>query len=131
MTKDLPQEDHPDDDAGLYVISVAAELSGLHPQTLRQYDRLGLVSPDRTVGRNRRYSLRDIASLRMVQRLVGEKVNGGFYGDQPSLKNLISGDLAVTTDFRDVYATLLEKVLRSPAEQTLGRWDGRTQFMKS
>ncbi len=75
MTKDLPQEDHPDDDAGLYVISVAAELSGMHPQTLRQYDRLGLVSPDRTVGRNRRYSLRDIASLRMVQRLVGEGIN--------------------------------------------------------
>jgi len=75
MTKDLPQEDHPDDYAGLYVISVAAELSGLHPQTLRQYDRLGLVSPDRTVGRNRRYSLRDIASLRMVQRLVGEGIN--------------------------------------------------------
>ena len=75
MTKDLPQEDHPDDDAGLYVISVAAELSGLHPQTLRQYDRLGLVSQDRTVGRNRRYSLRDIASLRMVQRLVGEGIN--------------------------------------------------------
>ena len=80
MTQDsskphLPQEDHPDDDAGLYVISVAAELSGLHPQTLRQYDRLGLVSLDRTVGRNRRYSLRDIASLRMVQRLVGEGIN--------------------------------------------------------
>lgn len=64
-----------DDDAGLYVISVAAELSGLHPQTLRQYDRLGLVSPNRTVGRNRRYSLRDIASLRMVGRLVGEGIN--------------------------------------------------------
>ena len=80
MTKDLPKpelssEDHPDDDASLYVISVAAELSGLHPQTLRQYDRLGLVSPDRTVGRNRRYSLRDIASLRMVGRLVGEGIN--------------------------------------------------------
>ena len=75
MTKDLPTEEHPDDDAGLYVISVAAELSGLHPQTLRQYDRLGLVSPDRTAGRNRRYSLRDIASLRMVQRLVGEGIN--------------------------------------------------------
>ncbi len=75
MTKDLPQEDHPDDDAGLYVISAAAELSGLHPQTLRQYDRLGLVSPTRTVGRNRRYSLREIASLRMVQRLVGEGIN--------------------------------------------------------
>jgi MerR family transcriptional regulator/heat shock protein HspR len=64
-----------DSDAGLYVISVAAELSGLHPQTLRQYDRLGLVSPSRTSGRNRRYSLRDIASLRMVQRLVGEGIN--------------------------------------------------------
>ena len=68
-----PQE--MDDDAGLYVISVAAELSGLHPQTLRQYDRLGIVSPNRTEGRNRRYSLRDIASLRMVQRLVGEGIN--------------------------------------------------------
>ena len=64
-----------DDEKGLYVISVAAELSGLHPQTLRQYDRLGLVSPNRTEGRNRRYSLRDIASLRMVQRLVGEGIN--------------------------------------------------------
>lgn len=63
------------DDIGLYVISVAAQLSGLHPQTLRQYDRLGLVSPERTEGRNRRYSLRDIASLRMVGRLVGEGIN--------------------------------------------------------
>jgi len=67
--------DHPDDEAALYVISVAAELSGMHPQTLRQYDRMGLVSPDRTVGRNRRYSLRDIASLRTIQRLVGEGIN--------------------------------------------------------
>ena len=73
--RELASEEHPDDDAGLYVISVAAELSGLHPQTLRQYDRLGLVSPTRTIGRNRRYSLRDIASLRMVQRLVGEGIN--------------------------------------------------------
>jgi MerR family transcriptional regulator/heat shock protein HspR len=69
------EKSQPDDDAGVYVISVAAELSGMHPQTLRQYDRMGLVSPDRTSGRNRRYSLRDIASLRMVQRLVGEGIN--------------------------------------------------------
>jgi MerR family transcriptional regulator/heat shock protein HspR len=54
---------------------VAAELSGMHPQTLRQYDRLGLVSPGRASGRGRRYSLRDIASLRNIQRLVGEGVN--------------------------------------------------------
>lgn len=69
------QPEELDEEKGLYVISVAAELSGLHPQTLRQYDRLGLVSPNRTEGRNRRYSLRDIASLRMVQRLVGEGIN--------------------------------------------------------
>jgi MerR family transcriptional regulator, heat shock protein HspR len=74
MTQE-PEDSEIKDDIGLYVISVAAELSGLHPQTLRQYDRLGLVSPERTEGRNRRYSLRDIASLRMVGRLVGEGIN--------------------------------------------------------
>jgi MerR family transcriptional regulator/heat shock protein HspR len=57
------------DDTPVYVISVAAQLSGLHPQTLRQYDRLGLVSPGRAPGRGRRYSLRDIEMLRQVQRL--------------------------------------------------------------
>ncbi|NUS55928.1 MAG: helix-turn-helix transcriptional regulator [Streptomycetaceae bacterium] len=57
----------------VYVISVAAQLSGLHPQTLRQYDRLGLVSPDRAAGRGRRYSARDIVQLREVQRLSQEE----------------------------------------------------------
>ncbi|GAB7193144.1 helix-turn-helix transcriptional regulator [Kineococcus sp. NUM-3379] len=58
-----------DDDAPVFVISVAAELAGMHPQTLRQYDRLGLVSPQRAPGRGRRYSARDVARLREVQRL--------------------------------------------------------------
>jgi MerR family transcriptional regulator/heat shock protein HspR len=62
-----------DVEAAVYVISVAAELSGMHPQTLRQYDRLGLVSPGRSSGRGRRYSLRDIAVLREVQRLSQEE----------------------------------------------------------
>jgi len=53
-----------DETAAVYVISVAAEISGMHPQTLRQYDRLGLVSPGRASGRGRRYSLVDIAALR-------------------------------------------------------------------
>ena len=53
----------------MFVISVAAELSGLHAQTLRTYDRMGLVSPGRTRGGGRRYSMRDIAMLREVQRL--------------------------------------------------------------
>jgi MerR family transcriptional regulator/heat shock protein HspR len=62
------------DDTPVYVISVAAELSGLHPQTLRSYDRLGLVSPGRSAGRGRgrRYSLRDVLMLREVQRLSQE-----------------------------------------------------------
>jgi MerR family transcriptional regulator/heat shock protein HspR len=54
----------------VYVISVAAELTGLHPQTLRQYDRLGLVSPGRAGGGGRRYSLRDIELLREVAQLT-------------------------------------------------------------
>jgi MerR family transcriptional regulator, heat shock protein HspR len=61
------------DDTPVYVISVAAELSGLHPQTLRSYDRLGLVSPGRAAGRGRRYSMRDILVLREVQRLSQEE----------------------------------------------------------
>lgn len=61
------------EESPVYVISVAAELSGLHPQTLRQYDRLGLVSPGRTAGRGRRYSARDIALLRQVQALSQEE----------------------------------------------------------
>ncbi|HET9655862.1 MAG TPA: helix-turn-helix transcriptional regulator [Kineosporiaceae bacterium] len=58
-----------DDATPVFVISVAAQLAGMHPQTLRQYDRLGLVSPGRTSGRGRRYSARDVATLREVQRL--------------------------------------------------------------
>ncbi len=54
----------------VYVISVAAELTGLHPQTLRQYDRVGLVSPGRTGGGGRRYSLHDIETLRLVADLT-------------------------------------------------------------
>jgi MerR family transcriptional regulator/heat shock protein HspR len=57
----------------VYVISVAAEMAGMHPQTLRQYDRLGLVTPDRTGGGGRRYTERDVDLLREVQRLSHEE----------------------------------------------------------
>ena len=70
--------DFPADDAAeraVYVISVAAELAGMHPQTLRQYDRLGLVSPARSSGRGRRYSQRDVERLRRVQALSQDGVN--------------------------------------------------------
>ncbi|MDU0967482.1 MAG: helix-turn-helix transcriptional regulator [Actinomycetaceae bacterium] len=59
----------PDDDTPVYAISAAAELAGMHPQTLRQYDRLGLVTPRRTKGRGRRYSAHDIRMLREISRL--------------------------------------------------------------
>ena len=64
----------PDDDVPVYAISIAAQLSGLHPQTLRQYDRLGLVSPARIMGKNRLYSLRDIHRLREIAQLSAEGV---------------------------------------------------------
>ena len=63
------------DDTPVYVISVAAELSNMHPQTLRAYDRMGLVSPGRSQGRGRRYSMRDILALREIQRLSREGIN--------------------------------------------------------
>ena len=61
------------DDMPVYVISVAASLSGMHPQTLREYERRGLVSPGRSAGRGRRYSMRDILALREIQRLSQEE----------------------------------------------------------
>lgn len=64
-----------DVNAPLFVISVAAELAEMHPQTLRQYDRLGIVKPSRAPGRSRRYSQRDVDALREVQRLSGEGVS--------------------------------------------------------
>ena len=57
------------DDMPVYVISVAASLSGMHPQTLRGYERVGLVTPRRTTGGGRRYSMQDILALRQIQRL--------------------------------------------------------------
>ncbi len=63
------------DSRALYVISVAAELAGVHPQTLRIYERKGLLAPARTSGRSRRYSERDIALLRRIQELTTDGVS--------------------------------------------------------
>jgi MerR family transcriptional regulator/heat shock protein HspR len=72
------------DERALYIISVAAELAGVHPQTLRIYERKGLIEPARTVGRGRRYSDRDIALLRRIQELTNEGV--GLAGVQRILE---------------------------------------------
>lgn len=65
--------EQPDVDEPVFLISAAAELAGMHAQTLRQYDRLGLVVPRRRPGGGRRYSLRDVAVLREVQRMSQEE----------------------------------------------------------
>ena len=64
-----------DENTPILSIAAAAELAGMHPQTLRQYDRIGLVEPKRTAGNTRRYSLRDVAQLRDVQALSAEGVS--------------------------------------------------------
>ncbi|ERK71385.1 MULTISPECIES: heat shock protein transcriptional repressor HspR [Leifsonia] len=64
-----------DENTPVFVISIAAELAGMHPQTLRQYDRLGLVSPSRTAGKSRRYSMRDVEKLQEIARLGAEGVS--------------------------------------------------------
>lgn len=76
--------DHIDDEAPIFAIAVAAELSGMHPQTLRQYDRLGLVVPARTQGGSRRYSLRHVEQLREVARLSADGMS------LPAIARLIS-----------------------------------------
>ena len=63
-----------DENSPLFAIATAAELAGMHAQTLRQYDRLGLVVPQRTAGKSRRYSMRDVVQLREIGRLGGEGV---------------------------------------------------------
>ncbi|HEX2293883.1 MAG TPA: MerR family transcriptional regulator [Actinomycetota bacterium] len=64
-----------DDNQAIYIISVAAELAGVHPQTLRVYERKGLLSPSRTSGNTRRYSRKDIELLRRIQELTTEGIN--------------------------------------------------------
>jgi uncharacterized protein (DUF1501 family) len=63
--------------------------------------------------------------------VIGNRIAGGFYGDQPSLSKLVDGDLAVTTDFRSIYATILEKVLKAPPEKILNGWKTKIPFYKA
>lgn len=74
MSSPRPPFEPPSPDAAVFVISVAAELSGLHPQTLRTYERLGLISPNRTGGGGRRYSFRDVELLREIAELTSSGI---------------------------------------------------------
>lgn len=98
-----------DETTPLFPMSTASELSGLHPQTLRQYDKLGLVSPTRTAGRTRRYSMRDIVALREIQTLSNEGLN--LEGIKRILE-LQSTVHELRTKVRELEAALADEVVR-------------------
>jgi MerR family transcriptional regulator/heat shock protein HspR len=98
-----------DDQRALYIISVAAELAGVHPQTLRIYERKGLIEPSRTEGRSRRYSDRDIALLQRIQELTNEGVS--LAGVRRILE--LEAELEV---LRDQVATLDDALARARTE---------------
>lgn len=98
----------------LFAIAVAAELSGMHPQTLRQYDKLGLVSPRRTAGQSRRYSMRDVAQLREIARLSAEGLNLEGIRRILELENEVS---ALAARVRELESALAEEVLNRPGRR--------------
>lgn len=103
-----------DERTPLFVISVAAELSGMHPQTLRQYDRLGLVSPTRTQGKSRRYTVQDVAKLREIQRLSAEGVS--LEGIRRVLE-LVNENAELRTRVRDLERELADQVMSQPGKR--------------
>ena len=113
------------DDAPVYVISIAATLAGMHPQTLRQYDRLGIVSPGRAPGRGRRYSARDITVLREVQRLSqDEGINLAGIKRNLELENHVAALRARVTELQaDLAAATAEMARREQAVHASYRRD--------
>lgn len=98
----------------LFVISVAAELAGMHPQTLRQYDRLGLVCPTRTMGKSRRYTMQDVAKLREIARLSQEGVS--LEGIKRVL-SLVDENLELRARVRDLERELANQVMNQPGNR--------------
>ena len=109
-----------DERTPLFVISVAAELSGMHPQTLRQYDRMGLVCPTRTQGKSRRYTVQDIAKLREIQRLSAEGVS--LEGIRRVLE-LVNENEELKTRVRDLERELANQVMSQPGNRVFAAGD--------
>lgn len=103
-----------DEFSPLFPIAAAAELSGMHPQTLRQYDRLGLVSPRRTAGQSRRYSMRDVAQLREIARLSAEGLNLEGIRRILELEDQVT---ALAMRVRELESALAEEVLNRPGRR--------------
>ena len=103
-----------DENSPLFAIAIAAELSGMHPQTLRQYDRLGMVSPRRTAGQSRRYTMRDVVQLREIARLSAEGLNLEGIRRILDLENQVS---ALADRVRELEATLADELLARPGRR--------------
>jgi MerR family transcriptional regulator/heat shock protein HspR len=103
-----------DESSPLFAIAVAAELAGMHPQTLRQYDRLGLVSPKRTAGKSRRYSMRDVVQLREIARLGAEGVSLEGISRILELENRVSH---LSARVRELEAALADELLNRPGRR--------------
>jgi len=103
-----------DENSPIFAIAMAAELAGMHPQTLRQYDRLGLVSPTRTAGKSRRYSMRDVAQLREVARLSAEGVSLEGIGRIVALENEV---VALQARVRELEHALASELVKSPGRR--------------
>ena len=97
-----------DENTPVFAIAAAAELSGMHPQTLRQYDRLGLVSPTRTAGKSRRYTMRDIMQLREIAALSAEGLNLEGIRRILELENQV---VALSSRVHDLEHALAEELL--------------------
>ena len=109
-----------DETTPLFVISVAAELSGMHPQTLRQYDRMGLVSPTRTQGKSRRYTVQDVAKLREIQRLSSEGVS--LEGIRRVME-LVNENTELKQRVRDLERELANQVMSQPGNRVFAAGD--------
>ena len=109
-----------DENTPLFVISVAAELSGMHPQTLRQYDRMGLVSPTRTQGRSRRYTMQDVAKLREVAQLSAEGVS--LEGIRRVLE-LVNENVSLKSRVRDIERELADQLMSQPGNRVFAAGD--------
>ncbi|GAA3877168.1 helix-turn-helix transcriptional regulator [Leifsonia kafniensis] len=103
-----------DEFSRVFVISTAAELAGMHPQTLRQYDRLGLVSPGRTPGKSRRYSMRDVAKLREIAELGAEGVSLEGIRRILELEDRVRG---LESRLRELESALADELLSRPGRR--------------
>ncbi len=103
-----------DETTRVFVISTAAELAGMHPQTLRQYDRLGLVSPERTPGKSRRYSMLDVVKLREIAELGAEGVSLEGIRRILELEDHVRG---LENRVRELESTLADEMLNRPGRR--------------